>query len=175
MPHQEGRSVGSHDCRPWTRQWKKPGGGLELRAQLPPPMPPKPGLTLQEQDSPEGQPPPTLGLTPPGSEAAVPGSLEGEAAAGTRPSVNSALTLGLPTSSCRSPPERDTAAAQCTQDDLSIAASLVNGTPQRGLSCCSFPRCWGLSCNGWGSGPHLPGPTLGPKGSGCGRAKQEGP
>lgn len=61
---------------------------------------------------------------------------------------------------------------------LLAADSQVNGPSQRGLFCCSFPRCWGLgccgNCGGWGSGPYLPGPRRDLKGQGVGLPSRRG-
>lgn len=88
-------------------------------------------------------PAPCLRLTPllPGSKAAVPGSLEGGAAAGTAPLRTPLLTyLILPLA----PGAGRTQLQPSTRAVLQTAASLVNGPSWPGLFCDSFPRCWDL-------------------------------
>lgn len=134
-------------------------------SELPPPVPPRPVLALLEAltDRLAG----AWDLCPQRPRQLSLGALR----EGLR------LGLGSPPSFCCSAPPPGAplrARVPRTAQDCPVDCSLVNGTSQRGLVCCSFPRCWGLSCSGWGSGSPLPGPRLGANESCCGRTEQEG-
>lgn len=142
-------------------------GGLELPAQLPPPTPSKPGPTLPEAltDSSRSKTVPRASLPLPRDSPSFQGLRQlslGILREGLQlrpcPSENSAAVPGLTYLIPLLAPWRGTQLQPyITRTVLLIAASLVNGTAQQGLFCCSFSRCWGLGPTSQGPGRGLTG------------------